>query len=104
MLGKVYEAKKKIFYGFPEDNLRGRTNLRKWRINVLNGRVEKGGEGIIKTMEKFGGVICTSGKWAAYAAADSLCQGIDAKHGISLPQERFIKRHESPVFPLPDFE
>lgn len=65
---------------------------------------ELGGRGDNKNNAEVCGVIFTSGKWAAYAVADSLCQGIDAKLGISLPQERFIKRNESPVFPLPEFE
>jgi len=46
---------KRIFYGFPEDNLRGwggrGEELRKWRINGVNGRVARR---IIRTMQKFG--------------------------------------------------
>jgi hypothetical protein len=47
-----------------------------------------GDAGNNKNNTEVGRVILPSGKWTAYAVADSLCQGIDAKLGISLQQER----------------
>jgi hypothetical protein len=71
----------------------------------VNGRV---GRRIIKTMQKFGRSWqrAVDGKWAAGAAADPLCQEIDAKRDISLLAERpgslnGMSRH---IFLLPDFE
>lgn len=57
--------------------------LRKWRINGVNGRVVRR---IIRTVQKFGESWQrdVDGKWAVYAAAEPPWQEIDPKRGISL--------------------
>jgi hypothetical protein len=97
VVGKVDEAKR-IFYGFAEDRLgRGEritemenkwSEWKSWETNNKNNA---------EVWQSWQSDL--DGKWAAYAAADSLCQEIDSKRGISLLQDRFIKRHESSAFP-----
>lgn len=57
-------------------------------------------------MAKVGRGFWTDGKWAAdAAAADSLCQEIDSKRGISLLAERgSLNGMSRQVLLLPEFE
>ena len=57
-------------------------------------------------MAKVGRGVWTDGKWAAdAAAADSLCQEIDSKRGISLLAERgSLNGMSRQVLLLPEFE